>query len=228
MFLYFIIAGAMSFVGLFIKNKLQGKFRTYSRVPLQSRMTGKEVAEAMLQHYNINDVRVVPGKGMLTDHYNPKTKTISLSEPVYGQRTVSAAAVAAHECGHAVQHNTSYPMLTLRSKLVPFVKFASLAQQGLLLVALTMATNFPELLLVVIAAFAITSLFSFITLPVEFDASKRALAWLDQTDITADGAEQDGAEDALWWAAMTYVSAALSSLVIIVFLAFHYLTSNRR
>jgi len=224
--IYYILAGAMSLVGYLISNRLKGKFTKYSQVPLQSGMTGKDVAEAMLRHYNIHDVKVVAGKGMLTDHYNPLTKTISLSEPVYGARSVAAAAVAAHECGHAVQHDTSYSMLTLRSKLVPLVKFASVAQQGLLVIALMMAGTFPSLLLVVIAAFAITSLFSFVTLPVEFDASNRALAWLDNAGITQGGAENDGAKDALWWAAMTYVAAALSSLVILVFLILQYAASE--
>jgi len=220
------MVGAMSLVGFLISKRLKEKFGKYSQVPLQSGMSGKEVAEEMLRYYNINDVQVVAGKGMLTDHYNPLTKTISLSEPVYGQRTVAAAAVAAHECGHAVQHDTAYPMLSMRSALVPFVKFASMAQQGLLIVALMMATSFPSLLLVVIAAFAITALFSFVTLPVEFDASNRALAWLDSAGVTQPGAEHDGAKDALKWAGMTYVSAALSSLVMLVFLILQY--SSRR
>jgi len=189
-------------------------------------MSGKDVAEKMLSFYNIRDVKVIEGQGYLSDHYNPLTKTVALSPEVYQGRSVSAAAVAAHECGHAVQHDTAYAMLKLRSAIVPVVKVASMASQFLLMFAFMLANTFPSLLLITIIAFAITCLFSLITLPVEFDASKRALVWLDQSG-TAQGEEYEGAKDALKWAAMTYVSAALSSLVMLIFLILRYMGTNR-
>ncbi len=225
--IYMILGGVLSFIGMIVSNRLKSKFNHYSKFTLQNGMSGKEVAEAMLQYYNIHDVKVVPSKGMLTDHYNPLTKTIALSEPVYGARTVSAAAVAAHECGHAVQHDTAYSMLKMRSAIVPFVKYASMSQQYLLMFALGgIGMGFgPTLLFITIIAFSITTLFSFITLPVEFDASKRALVWLDETGTTTE-VEHEGAKDALWWAAMTYVAGALSSLVILLFLILRYASSD--
>lgn len=226
-YIYMGLTFALSLVGMFVSNRLKSKFKKYSQVGLRNGMSGKEVAEAMLQHYNIHDVRVVPAEGYLTDHYNPQTKTIALSEPVYNSRTISAAAVAAHECGHAVQHDTAYSMLQFRSAMVPVVKVAASAQQWLLMGALLLLSTFPALLLITIAAFAVTTLFSLVTLPVEFDASRRALAWLDETGTT-QGAEHDGAKDALWWAAMTYVAAALSSLVILMYLILRYVGSGNR
>lgn len=220
-----IIAGALSLVGVFVSNRLKSKFKYYSAVEVRSGLTGKEVAEEMLRYYNITGVKVVPGKGTLTDHYNPVTKTVSLSEPVYHGRNVAAAAVAAHECGHAVQHDTAYNMLQMRSALVPVVSFAARTQQWLLIAAFLLLGSFPQLMLITIIVFAITTLFSFITLPVEFDASRRALVWLDESGV-AVGEEYDGAKDALWWAAMTYVSAALSSLVMLLYLVLRY--SNSR
>ena len=218
---YMILTGILSFVGMGVSSMLKSKFRKYAQVGIQSGQSGREIAEAMLRHYNISEVSVVEGKGFLSDHYNPLTKTVSLSPDVYQGRSVSAAAVAAHECGHAVQHDTAYSMLQLRSAIVPYVKYASMAQQYLLMFALMMFSTIPQLLLVVIIAFAVTTLFSFITLPVEFDASRRALAWLDETGAV-QGAEYDGAKDALKWAAMTYVAAALSSLVVLLFLIMRY------
>lgn len=226
-YIYMAIAGIFTMVGGVISSRLKSKFTKYSQMPNSSGMSGKQVAEEMLAYYNIDDVRVVQGKGFLSDHYNPKTKTIALSPEVYNGQHVSAAAVAAHECGHAVQHDTSYGALQMRSSLVPFVKAASTAQQFLLMAAFMMLTSFPQLMLITIAAFAITSLFSFITLPVEFDASKRALVWLDEAGVTR-GQEYDGAKDALWWAAMTYVAAALSSLVMVVYLILQYTRTSRR
>jgi len=220
------IAGVLSMIGMFVSNRLKSKFKQYSEVGLRSGMSGAEAADKMLKHFGVNDVRIVEGQGFLTDHYNPMTKTISLSPPVYQGRNVAAAAVAAHECGHAVQHANAYSMLKMRSALVPLVKTASMAQQWLLIAAFMMISTMPSLMLFAIAAFAVTTLFSFVTLPVEFDASKRALAWLDESGVTA-GAEYDGAKDALWWAAMTYVSAALSSLVMLLYLVMQYLGSNR-
>jgi len=219
------ILGAGSMVGGYVSNTLKKKFAKYSTVGVRSGMSGKDVAEDMLRHYNINDVRVVQGKGMLTDHYNPKTKTVSLSPDVYNGRHVSAAAVAAHEVGHAVQHDTNYPMLQMRSSLVPLVNMASKALSVLMLIAFSMMNQFPQLMLITVIAFALTSLFSIVTLPVEFDASNRALNWLDETGV-AQGAEYDGAKDALKWAAMTYVAAALSSILMLLYLIFTY--ANRR
>ena len=224
-YIYMLIAGVLSLLGMFVSNRLKSKFKYYSEVGTRSGLTGKEVAEQMLRHYNISGVKVVPGKGYLTDHYNPLTKTVSLSEPVYYGRNVAAAAVAAHECGHAVQHDTAYSMLQMRSALVPIVNIAATAQQWLLLAAFLLLGSFPQLMLITIVAFSITTLFSFITLPVEFDASRRALVWLDQSGVAA-GEEYEGAKDALWWAAMTYVAAALSSLVMLLYLVLRY--SNSR
>jgi len=224
---YMIIAGVLSGIGMLVSNRLKSKFNHYSQMPLQSGLSGKEVAEKMLQHYGIHDVKVVAAKGMLTDHYNPTTKTIALSEPVYGARSVAAAAVAAHECGHAVQHDTSYAWLKMRSAIVPVVNIASKAQQFLLMAALGfmgMGGN-PILLFITVIAFGVTALFSFITLPVEFDASNRAMAWLDETGV-ATGTDYDGAKDALWWAAMTYVSAALGALVYFLFFVLKFASSR--
>ncbi len=214
---FYIIAGLMSLVGMVISTRLKNKFKQYSQVGLSANLSGAEIARQMLDHYHVEGVQIVQGQGFLSDHYNPTTKTVSLSPDVYQGRSVAAAAVAAHEVGHAIQHDTSYAMLTLRSKLVPVVKVASVAQQWLLMGALLMASQIPQLLLITIIAFGITTLFSFLTLPVEFDASKRAMVYLDQSGI-ARGGEYEGAKDALWWAAMTYVAAALSALVILIYL----------
>lgn len=221
---YIIITGIFSVVGMVVSNRLKSKFAKYSRVPLSNGMSGREVAQAMLDHYGISDVKIVQGQGFLTDHYNPLSKTVSLSPEVYNGRNISAAAVASHECGHAVQHAQAYPWLKLRSAIVPVVNLAARAQQFLLMFALGSlgVGGGQTLLLITIAAFGVTTLFSLITLPVEFDASNRALAWLDGSNV-ARGAEQSGAKDALWWAAMTYVVAALSSLVILVYLIMRYM-----
>lgn len=224
--LYLGILGFGSVVGGWVSNTLKSKFSKYSQVGVRSGMNGKEVAEDMLKYYNVNDVQVIQGKGMLTDHYNPKTKVISLSPDVYNGRHVAAAAVAAHECGHAVQHDIEYPMLEMRSTLVPIVNIASKALSVLFLAAFSLMDTFPVLMLVTVIAFAMTSLFSLVTLPVEFDASKRALNWLDETGV-AQGAEYDGAKDALKWAAMTYVVAALSSILMLLYLIYQY-SSRRR
>ncbi|TVR84313.1 MAG: zinc metallopeptidase [Saprospirales bacterium] len=223
--MYMVLAGLLSLVGWAVQSRLKSVFDQYSRVGMRSGLTGAEVAERMLRHYNIRDVKIVPGKGYLTDHYNPMTKTVSLSEAVYSSRSIAAAAVAAHECGHAVQHATTYPMLQLRSRLVPVVQVASGLQQYLLMAALLFMGTFPELLLITIIAFGATTLFSLITLPVEFDASKRALVWLDRAGITSAD-EYRGAKKALWWAAMTYVAAALASLVMLLYLVLRYMQSR--
>ncbi len=223
---YFIIAGALSLVGMLVSGRLKSKFQKYSQVGLRSGMSGKEVAEAMLEHYGIRDVKITMGQGFLSDHYNPMTKVVNLSPDVYQGRSVAAAAVAAHECGHAVQHDTAYSWLKMRSALVPVVNVAATAQQWLLIGAFLLLNSFPQLMLITIIAFAATTLFSFITLPVEFDASRRALVWLNESGVTR-GAEHDGAKDALWWAAMTYVSAALSSLVMVLYLVLRYMAASR-
>ena len=223
---YFIVAGILSVVGMVISQRLKSKFNTYSRIPIRSGLSGQEVAEQMLRHFGITDVKVVEGRGFLTDHYNPVTKTVSLSEGVYRGRNIAAAAVAAHECGHAVQHAESYSLLQMRSALVPVVNLSAMAQQWLLIIAFMTLSSMPSIMLITIIAFAVTTLFSFITLPVEFDASRRALVWLDNSGV-ARGQEYDGAKDALWWAAMTYVTAALSALVMVLYLILQYAGASR-
>lgn len=221
MVLYFVIIGTFALLGMFVQNRLRSKFKKYSQMPLQSGLSGQEVAEKMLAHYGIHDVKIVPGQGYLTDHYNPLTKTVSLSPEVYQGRSVAAASVAAHECGHAVQHATAYSMLKFRSSMVPVVKIAAGLQQYLFLAALFLMAQIPQLLLVVIISFAITTLFAVVTLPVEFDASRRALVWLDSSNIT-HGEEYRGARDGLKWAAMTYLVAALSSMAMLLYLVLSY------
>jgi len=219
---YILVAGLLSVIGYAVQQTLKSKFKKYSRMGLRQSMSGQQVAQEMLNHYGIQDVKVVEGRGMLTDHYNPASKTVSLSPEVFNGNSVAAAAVAAHECGHAVQHAKAYPWLQLRSGLVPLVQFSAMAQQWLLIGAFLFLNTIPQIMLITIIAFGVTTLFSLITLPVEFDASKRGLAWLTNTGV-AQGQEYDGAKDALWWAAMTYVAAALSSLVMLVYLVFRYL-----
>lgn len=224
--IYTILGIAMSAIGMLISGRLKSKFEQYSQVGMRNGLTGKEIAEAMLRYYNISDVQVISVQGMLTDHYNPANKTVNLSEGVFNSASVAAAAVAAHECGHAVQHAEAYAFLKMRSAIVPAVNVASKANQFLLPFALFMLGSFPTLMLVCIIALAITTLFSLITLPVEFDASRRALAWLSNSGKASGTGELDGAKDALWWAAMTYVAAALSSLVMLVFLILRYNSSR--
>lgn len=224
--LYMLIAGGLSMVGAYVSNKLKSKFKYYSQIGIRANLSGKEIAEKMLYDYGISDVQVVQGKGFLSDHYNPLKKIIALSPDVYMGKSIAAASVAAHECGHAVQHATSYPALAMRSGLVPLVKVASMAQQWLLMFAFMMINTMPSIMLITIIAFGVTTLFSLVTLPVEFDASKRALVWLDETKILK-GEEYDGGKDALKWAAMTYVSAALSSLVMVLFLIMRYMSQRR-
>jgi len=203
-------------VGMFVQYQLKSKFKHYSKTHLQNGLSGKEIAEKMLADNGITDVKVVSTKGMLTDHYNPKTKTVNLSEGVYNQINTSAAAVAAHECGHAVQHATSYRWLELRSKLVPTVGISSKLASFLLIAGIFTVNSFPQLLLIGILFFAATVVFSIITLPVEYDASNRALAWLENKNmLTPD--EQSGAKDALKWAARTYLVAALSSIATLLY-----------
>ena len=195
---------------------LKSKFAAFGKIPLSARLTGKEIAEKMLRDNGIYDVKVVSVHGFLSDHYNPVNKTINLSPDVYNNYSISAAAVAAHETGHAVQHATAYAWLNLRSKLVPAVQFSSTIVNWVLLIGLFMASSGNStLLLVGIGLLAVTVIFSLVTLPVEFDASRRALAWLSQTNIT-NGEEFPKAKNALKWAAMTYVVAALASVVTLI------------
>lgn len=206
-----------------VQQMLQSRFRKYSQVGLPSGMTGAEVAQKMLHDHGIYDVKVIPTNGMLTDHFNPQTKTVALSEGVYSSRSVAAAAVAAHECGHAVQHALGYAPLRMRSALVPVVSFASNIVQWVLLAGVLLIDVFPGLIWFGIILFASTTLFSFITLPVEVNASSRAIAWLGETGIT-DGHTRPMAIDALKWAAYTYVIAALGSLATL----FYYIGLARR
>lgn len=208
-----IIIMVLSFI---IQQMLQSRFNKYSKIGLPNGMSGAEVAQKMLHDHGIYDVKVVPTRGMLTDHFNPQTKTVALSESVYASRSVAAAAVAAHECGHAVQHATQYAPLRMRSALVPVVNFASNIVQWVLLAGVLMMHRFPGLLWFGIILFATTTLFSFITLPVEINASSRAISWLTQTGIT-DGQTRPMAIDALKWAAYTYVIAALGSLATLLY-----------
>ncbi len=211
-----IIFGVFMLLSWLISMQLKSKFKKYSTVPINQNLTGKEVAEKMLRDNGISDVKVVSTPGMLSDHYNPLTKTVNLSEGVYASSNVAAAAVAAHECGHAVQHATAYNWLTMRSKLVPVVSFASNWVQWVLLAGVLLIEVFPQLLLLGIFLFALTTLFSFITLPVEINATNRALVWLNTSGIT-NVQNHDKAQDALRWAAYTYVIAALGSLATLLY-----------
>jgi uncharacterized protein len=199
-----------------VSSVLKSKFARYSKIPVDNGMSGRDIAEKMLRDNGIYDVKVQSVQGQLTDHYNPENKTINLSEQVYSSRSIAAAAVAAHETGHAVQHATAYAWLGMRSKLVPPVSFASKWVQWILLIGVIVVNTFPALLLAGIVLFALTTLFSFITLPVEINASQRALAWLSNSGITSF-MTQDKAQDALKWAAYTYVIAALGSLATLLY-----------
>ncbi len=201
---------------MLVSNRLKSKFKKYSQTPLHSNLSGKEIAERMLADHGITDVKVISVRGQLTDHYNPVNKTVNLSEAVYGARNAAAAAVASHECGHAVQHAEAYGWLTMRSKLVPVVSVSSRWMQWILLGGIIFVNTFPQLLLIGILMFATTTIFSFITLPVEYDASNRALAWIDQKGIVTSQ-EHAAAKDALKWAARTYVVAAIGSLATLLY-----------
>ncbi len=215
----FIGVAILSYI---VQSSLQSKFEKYSKVGLSNGMTGREVAEKMLRDNGIYDVRVISTPGMLTDHYNPSDKTVNLSEGVYSSCSVAAAAVAAHECGHAVQHARAYAPLQMRSALVPVVQFSSSIMSWILLAGIIMVNSFPQLLLIGICLFAMTTLFSFITLPVEIDASRRALVWLGNAMIT-DPYNHSQAKDALKSAAYTYVVAALGSLATLVYYIMIYM-----
>lgn len=218
--LYWIIFIVLMIFSLIVSRTLNKRIETYSKIGLSSGLSGREVAEKMLHDHGIYDVRVISTPGRLTDHYNPADKTVNLSENVYRGHDIAAAAVAAHECGHAVQHATAYQWLTMRSKMVPMVQFGSRWSQWILLagiVLLGFSTVIGTPVLVIgIVLFALTTLFSLITLPVEYNASERAVAWLDETGITT-GKETEYAKDALKWAARTYLIAALSSLATLLY-----------
>lgn len=214
--MYFLLFFAFLGLSLIVSQGLKSRFRKYSRIPVNNGLTGRDVAMKMLRDHGIYDVQVVSVEGQLTDHYNPQTKTVNLSSEVFSQSNVSAAAVAAHECGHAVQHATAYSFLQMRTALVPVVSFASNWIQWVLLAGILLVNSFPGLLLAGIILFAMTTVFSFITLPVEINASQRAITWLKNSGLTTyETTEQ--ANDALKWAAYTYVVAALASLATLLY-----------
>jgi len=213
---YLLIFGVFMLLSWLVQSRMKSKFTKYSKIPLSGGMTGKEIAAEMLRQNGIYDVKIGSVQGQLTDHYNPTNRTINLSPEVYRGRSVMAAAVAAHETGHALQHAQAYSWLQMRSALVPVVSISSRWVQWVLLAGILLINTFPQLLLIGIILFAMTTLFSFITLPVEFDASKRALAWLDSSGITRYE-QHDQAKDGLKWAAMTYVVAALGSLATLLY-----------
>ena len=223
----FLVSLLFMGISFLISATLKSKFSKYSQMPLSRALTGKEVAEKMLRENGIYDVKVISSDGYLTDHYNPLTKTVNLSAEVYNGKSIASTAVAAHECGHAVQHATAYSWLMLRSRLVPFVQFSSNIVQWILLAGIVMIKAFPALLLIGIGLFALTTLFAFITLPVEYDASNRALAWLERTNVTLPE-EHAKAKDALKWAALTYVVAAIASLAILFQYIMIYSNGRRR
>ena len=220
--LIWIIFIGFAILSWLISHQLQVRFKRYSKIPTANGMTGRDVVEKMLRDNGVQGVKIGSVEGQLTDHYNPTDKTINLSHEVYYGANVAAAAVAAHECGHALQHAQAYSMLKLRSSLVPVVSFASRWMQWILLAGIIFVQTFPQLLLIGICLFAMTTLFSFITLPVEIDASHRALAWLRNSGITTYES-QEKAQDALKWAAYTYVIAALGSLATLLYYIMIYL-----
>jgi Predicted Zn-dependent protease len=220
--MYWIIFIGFAALSWLVSYRLKNKFEKYSKVALPSGLTGKDVAEKMLHDNGIYDVKVISTPGHLTDHYNPANKTVNLSENVYYSNSVAAAAVAAHECGHAVQHARAYAPLKMRSALVPIVSFSSNIMMWVILGGILLIQTFPQLLLIGIIMFASTTLFSFITLPVEIDASKRALVWLSGAGIT-NVATHHKAEDALRSAAYTYVVAALGSLATLLYYVMIYM-----
>ncbi len=226
---YLILGGLITFISGLVSSKLKSKFKHYSGLHLQNGMSGAEIAEKMLADNGITDVQVISVKGQLTDHYNPRDKTVNLSEVVYNERNAAAAAVSAHEVGHAIQHATAYSWLTMRSKLVPVVNLASKASTyvimgGLALMAATAIGG--TVALIGLGLYAMGTLFSFVTLPVEYDASNRALAWLENENMVTQE-ELAGSKDALKWAARTYVVAAIGSLATLLYFAVKIL-GNRR
>lgn len=220
-----LIFGVFMLLSWLISRQLNSRIEKYKKIPIEYGMTGRDIAEKMLADYGIHDVRIISTPGSLTDHYNPSEKTVNLSPDVYHGSNVSAAAVAAHECGHAIQHAHAYSFLEMRSALVPVVSFASKWVQWVLLAGILLVQTFPALLLVGIVLFGLTTLFSVITLPVEVDASKRALTWLQGAGIT-NNFSHDKAQDALRWAAYTYFVAALSSIATLLYYVLVYLGVN--
>ena len=223
---YWLIIGATMLASMAISGMLKSRFSEYSQVPI--RLTGAQVAEAMLRQNGITDVKVISVPGQLTDHYDPIRKTVNLSEPVYHVNSVAAAAVAAHECGHAVQHQQAYAWLGFRSKMVPAVQFASHLQQYIMMAAMVgiFMFNNPFMLWVLVAVFGVTALFAVVTLPVEFDASTRAMVWLERSGM-ANQMEHEKAKNALFWAAMTYVAAAVGAVGQMVYWLMMALGSRR-
>lgn len=224
-----LISGIIFIISMIVQVQLKAKFEKYSKTRLSNGMSGKEIAEKMLRDNGITDVSVISTPGMLTDHYNPVNKTVNLSEGVYNQRSTAAAAVAAHECGHAVQHAVGYSMLQLRSKLVPIVSISTNLLQWVLLAGISIMAFSGNILVlgIGIMLFAITTLFAFVTLPVEYDASNRALQWLENNHIV-EPIEHDECKDALKWAARTYLVSALGSLAQLIYFIMILLGNNRR
>lgn len=226
---YYVIAGLIALVSMLVSNRLKSKFKKYSQVYLRNGMTGAEIAQKMLNDHGIQDVKVISTSGMLTDHYNPVNKTVNLSEGVYNQRNAAAAAVAAHEVGHAVQHANAYSWLTMRSKIVPIVNVASGLSQWVIMGGFVLSASSmlgQTMLLAGIVLYGIMALFSVITLPVEYDASHRALAWLENKNMLTRE-EHAGAKDALTWAARTYLVAAIGALSTLMYFIFRFLNSNK-
>ncbi|MBJ33813.1 MAG: hypothetical protein CMC89_03690 [Flavobacteriaceae bacterium] len=227
---YYLIISLFAGTSIWVQYKLKSKFKKYAKVQLSNQMSGKEIAEKMLADHGIRDVKVTAVRGKLTDHYNPKTRTVNLSENVYNQANAAAAAVAAHECGHAVQHAQSYEWLQFRSLLVPVVSVASRISMYIIFVGFMLGLGSAmgyNLALAGVALFGLGTLFSFITLPVEYDASKRALAWLQRKNMV-NQREFAMSKDALNWAARTYVVAAIGSLATLIYFALSVTTGSRR
>jgi uncharacterized protein len=228
---YFLILGIFTLFGFFINTRLKAKFGKYGQMPASRGLSGEQVAEAMLSDHGLSDVKIVMANGMLSDHYNPATKTITLSEGVFKGRSIASLAVASHECGHAIQHANAYSMLQLRSNLVPIVQISTRVQQVMFfgaLFGLGSGLNSSYLILALVVTFGFTALFSIVTLPVEFDASRRALKWVDQTGI-ANEMEYAGTKDALKWAALTYVAQALGALIMFIyFLSLYFKNKNQQ
>jgi Zn-dependent membrane protease YugP len=226
---YYLIAGVMFLIGMLVSNRLKAKVTEYSQLPLSNGMSGKEIAEKMLRDNGIYDVQVISTPGFLSDHYNPQDKTVNLSQDVFEGRSISSAAIAAHECGHAVQHATQYSMLQMRSKMVPAVKIGTNLSQWIIMAGIGMmgfGHGNQTIFLLGIVLFSITTIFSVITLPVEYDASNRALAWLESSYLTT-GEEHDKAKDALKWAARTYVVAAISSVATLLYYVMIFMNRSR-
>ena len=222
-----ILMGGVFILSMIVQNSLKSKFSQYSKVPLGVPMAGRDVANAMLQQNGCGNVQVTSVSGQLTDHFNPANKTVNLSEPVYGTNSIAAAAVAAHECGHAIQHKVGYSMLQLRTKMVPIVSFASNTINWLLIAGIVLYEMTPLPLYIALALFALTVAFSFVTLPVEVDASRRATKWLESSGIVS-GEQLTYAKDALRAAAYTYVVAAIGSLATLLYYAAMFLGGRRR